>query len=71
MRCDESSTMNVISMKVKKDLNKNLHKSHPSHGVFTFFLTVVVLNLFFWLRAGKPPSGMHLDVTKDGKLIEV
>jgi hypothetical protein len=26
---------------------------------------------FFFCRAGKPTTGLHLDVTKDGKLIQV
>lgn len=25
----------------------------------------------FILRSGKPPSGLHLDVMKDGKMIQV
>lgn len=30
-----------------------------------------VLLMIFLLRAGKPSTGLHLDVTKDGKLIQV
>lgn len=38
--------------------------------------TVYIYEIFFLfsmfkIRAGKPPTGMHLDVTKEGKLIEV
>lgn len=39
------------------------------NGIYELVLKILYLLLFF--RAGKPPPGLHLDVVKGDKLIEV
>lgn len=41
------------------------------HNIVQRNLNIVYFYVFFFIRAGKPPVGLHLDVLKGDKLIQV
>lgn len=58
----------MYSTSVKNIIKMALSMFNDEDGVVAL---TVVLHGFFYSRASKPPPGLHLDVLKDGKMIQV
>ena len=60
----------LLLLKTKKKIIMANHYDIPSWYLFILNNKYKKFN-YVYCRAGKPTTGLHLDVTKDGKLIQV